>query len=148
MNKYLAIILTLFVLTFAAAGTALACSCMVEDIPVEAQITKSYDGAAAVFTGKVTRIEMTPAGLEVKVHIKVTKSWKGNVRGEIIVKTARDSSMCGYQFLKGKTYLVYASGSPKELGVSNCSRTALADKNNDIEYVGELARKKKSAKKQ
>lgn len=94
----------------------------------------------AVFTGEVTGItknDATPfGGLEVTLRVK--KVWKGAPEQEVKVHTAGTSAACGYPFVVGKTYLVYAVRDEADpLRVSLCSRTALLeDAGEDLEFLG------------
>jgi hypothetical protein len=94
----------------------------------------------AVFTGEVTQItanDTTPfGGLEVTLRVK--KVWKGAPDEEVKVHTAGTSAACGFPFVVGKTYLVYAIRDEADpLRVSLCSRTALIeDAGEDLEFLG------------
>lgn len=146
MKKTIYITLAIFAFTFAAAGTSLACSCTESIDPIEKQVTDSYENSAAIFSGKVTSIRRTADGYDVIVTLSVIESWKGTNGKRIKVRTAKDSSMCGYHFELGKEYLVYAHGTARDLGVGNCSRTTSLADMTDIEYLANL-KKKHAAKK-
>ncbi|KPK12410.1 MAG: hypothetical protein AMJ62_15810 [Myxococcales bacterium SG8_38] len=94
----------------------------------------------AVFTGEVTRITVNDAtpfgGLEVTLLVK--KVWKGAPDEETKVHTAGTSAACGFPFVVGKTYLVYAVRDEADpLRVSLCSRTALIEHAaEDLEFLG------------
>ncbi|MBT8469118.1 MAG: hypothetical protein KJN97_10245, partial [Deltaproteobacteria bacterium] len=53
-------------------------------------------------------------------------------------RTAGSSAACGYTFVKGETYLVYADRDEADpMRVSLCSRTALvADAEEDLDFLG------------
>jgi len=93
-----------------------------------------------VFTGEVTNIaqneETRFGGLEVTLRVK--KVWKGAPAEEVKVHTAGSSAACGFPFVQGKTYLVYAVHDDADpMRVSLCSRTALLeDAGEDIEFLG------------
>ena len=99
-------------------------------------LTSSY----AVFSGEVTAIDKNTAtrfgGLE--VTLRVHQVWKGPAEKELKVHTAGSSAACGYAFVKGTTYLVYAVRDEADpLRVSLCSRTAPLDHaKDDLEYLG------------
>ena len=118
----------------AYAPEARACSCM-KLTPSEG-LTSSY----AVFTGEVTAIEKNTAtrfgGLEVTLRVK--QMWKGDPSEEIRVHTAGSSAACGYSFVKGTTYLVYAVRDEADpMRVSLCSRTAPVDQaKEDLDFLG------------
>ena len=111
-----------------------ACSCM-KLTPSEG-LTSSH----AVFTGEVTKIEKNEAtrfgGLEVTLRVK--RVWKGEPKEEIKVHTAASSAACGYTFVKGTTYLVYAVRDEADpMRVSLCSRTAPEDQaKEDLDFLG------------
>lgn len=146
MKKTIYITLAIFAFTFAAAGTSLACSCTESIDPIEKQVTDSYENSAAIFSGKVTSVKPTADRYDVIVTLTVKESWKGINGKRIKVRTAKDSSMCGYHFELGKEYLVYAHGTARDLGVGNCSRTTSLADMTDIEYLANL-KKKHAAKK-
>jgi len=141
MKKYIYITLALIVFTFAAAGTSLACSCVVSRDSVKKQIAASYDNSTVIFSGKVTSVEPAADGMYVIVTLTVKESWKGTNGTEIKVKTAKDSAMCGFNFEAGKEYLVYTNGIAGDLSVGNCSRTSQLEGNTDIKYLAKLKKK-------
>lgn len=132
MHWFAALILGLASLAY--APNASACSCM-KLTPSEGR-TSSY----AVFTGEVTDIAKNEAtrfgGLE--VTLRVHKMWKGDPHKELKVHTAGSSAACGYSFVKGTTYLVYAIKDEADpLRVSLCSRTAPIDQaKEDLSFLG------------
>lgn len=98
---------------------ARACSCMA--VSFEDQLER----ASVVFEGRVEadRVE----GMRRIVRFRVTQAWRG-VSSEVVeVHTARDSAACGFNFVFGEHYLVYATGSTGAPEVSLCSRTARMD---------------------
>jgi MYXO-CTERM domain-containing protein len=127
-------VLFLGLASLAYAPEARACSCM-RLTPSEG-LTSSY----AVFTGEVSAIEKNTAtkfgGLEVTLRVK--RMWKGEPSEELKVHTAGSSAACGYSFVKGTTYLVYAVRDEADpLRVSLCSRTAPLDQaKEDLDYLG------------
>ena len=127
-------VLFLGLASLAYAPEARACSCM-RLTPSEG-LTSSY----AVFTGEVSAIEKNTAtkfgGLEVTLRVK--RMWKGDPSEELKVHTAGSSAACGYSFVKGTTYLVYAVRDEADpLRVSLCSRTAPLDQaKEDLDYLG------------
>ena len=111
--------LTIFFLAFIPA--ALACSCIYPYPPPE----ESFEEADAVFSGKVTNIELT--GMMPDQHYEATfeveSIWKGISESEVVVDTAKDSAMCGFVFEEGETYVVYAYAKEDGLFTHICSRT-------------------------
>jgi hypothetical protein len=128
-----------------AATHASACSCggiygrTAWDI---AQI--GAKGSPAIFEGTPARFEMRWDILSAKpgdpvradsptsegsnnypmmlITFKVKRVYKGNLGGEVQVRTGMGNGDCGAQYATGLDYLVYAYGtSPAELGVSVCS---------------------------
>jgi hypothetical protein len=84
--------------------------------------------SAAVFTGKVVRIERSEkrTGLftEVEAVFEVEGVWKGVEKSTVSVFTSSHSAACGYGFMTGEKYLVYASDNGEgQLVTTICSRT-------------------------
>lgn len=118
------------------AAPASACSCAMPKPPEEA-----LRDATAVFSGRAVRIErpvFSPSSLDpVSVAIGVDRWWKGPGTARVTVKTAREGASCGYGFIEGREYLVYAYGDGNDLGVSACSRTKpLVSAGEDIAALG------------
>ena len=94
----------------------------------------------AVFTGEVTDMERNTAtkfgGVEITLGVK--KVWKGDIGAQVQVRTAGSSAACGYSFVKGETYLVYADRDGADpMRVSLCSRTSLvASAHEDLDFLG------------
>lgn len=128
------IFLVLAVSSWSVGAEAYACSCM--KLTPEEGLSSSH----AVFSGEVTNITKNEAtrfgGLEVTLRVK--KVWKGAPSEEIKVHTAGSSAACGYPFVQGKTYLVYAVHDDADpMRVSLCSRTALLeDAGEDLQFLG------------
>ena len=141
MKKTIYITLALIVITFAAAGTSLACSCMASRDSEKTQISNAYKDSAAIFSGTVRSITPTADGSYLVVTFTVKDTWKGTAGTEITVKTAKDSAMCGFNFESGQEYLVYANGTAADLSVGNCSRTSAMPRKPDIKYLAKLKKK-------
>jgi len=121
-----------------------ACSCSYPGTPTQAAAR-----ADAVFSGRVANIfgpyvESSSAD-PVRVQFEVSKVWKGNVSTEVTVVTALSSVSCGYEFEKGKVYIVYAyvddsdfvSHDKGELITSVCTRTKpLSESEQDLTALG------------
>ncbi|WP_438444502.1 hypothetical protein [Gorillibacterium sp. sgz5001074] len=106
---------------------ALACSCATPPA-----VQEDLEKKTAVFSGQVIRVEQPPAkpvlssADPLHVTLKVTRVWKGDVKAETAVYTARSSASCGYdQFAVHKEYIVFAAGSPDHLETGLCTRTKL-----------------------
>lgn len=117
-----------------------ACSC------VEApSIEEEFEHSKAVFSGKVIDIkdEVSLKGYKSKsVLFEVTNTWKGIEQSQIIITTGQGHGDCGYDFSKGRDYLVYAKESimygGKSLVSVMCDRTdILSSSQEDLEVLGE-----------
>ncbi|OMF24838.1 hypothetical protein BK133_22350 [Paenibacillus sp. FSL H8-0548] len=108
---------------------AAACSCVKPGSVQEADVRSD-----AVFEGTVTKVKPTSARLlsssvkAVKASFQVNEVWKGHVSPTIEVLTAEGSDSCGYEFVEGERYLVYATATGKALEVNLCSQTVLHSK--------------------
>lgn len=107
--------------------TAAACSCA-ELLPVE----QALDVSSAVFVGQVEVINNNPLMPDLKeIKFSIRRRIKGLEEwptATVLVYTASSSATCGYNFLPGLDYLVYASGSIAKLQVGLCSRTQVLEK--------------------
>jgi len=120
------------------ASAAVACSCAP---PPTAKA--SLEKASAVFTGKVLKIE--DAGkFERAITLQVAQVWKGVKAKEVVVYTANNGAACGFEFEKGKSYLIYAGQEQREgekekvLATNICTRTAALDTaQGDLKELGE-----------
>ena len=93
--------------------------------------------ADAVFAGKVESIEELPADqadgknhwARMKVTVSLLKSWKGDRALRMEVYTGLSTNECGYPFVRGSNYLIYAdkivqAGVPTaKLSTTSCDRT-------------------------
>ncbi len=134
MKKFIYISLALSIIFIASAEKTFACSCMVTNSPIEAQIKKAFTDSNAVFSGEVIEVK---AKDENTISVKIRKHliWKGEDMQEFVVTTSSESSMCGYNFQVGTKYLVYANRSADGFSTTNCSRTRIFDKNGDAKYL-------------
>ena len=129
-------LVAVFIALAGSAYTAEANACSCRKLTAAEGFTSSY----AVFTGEVIDIEKnrsTPfGGLEVTLRVK--QIWKGDPAEEIKVHTAGSSAACGYGFVEGTTYLVYAVRDEADpLRVSLCSRTAPVERaKEDLDALG------------
>jgi hypothetical protein len=119
-----------------AAEASLACSCTPPP-PPKVALAQS----AAVFLAEVVSVE-DGKGTSHNVMLKVERWWKGGDAKTIAVSTEKNGATCGYGFVKGGRYLVYAHGRDKDapLRVSLCSRTRTAKEaevSKDVEELGE-----------
>ncbi|MGE7944818.1 hypothetical protein ACQKNB_22425 [Lysinibacillus xylanilyticus] len=117
-----------------------ACSCA--DLP---SVEEEFERAKAVFSGKVVDIKekLSLKGYTTKsVLFEVTNTWKGVEQSQIIITTGQGGGDCGYNFIKGEEYLVYANESimyeAKSLVSTMCDRTGvLSSSQEDLEVLGE-----------
>ena len=139
------------VLLVLAAARAEACTCGGPGAPCQA-----FGSAAAVFVGTVTDIWSQPRkaparGEEIDwaprtVSFTVKEAFSGVEGATAQVSTGLGGGDCGYSFVKGTTYLVYAygtgSGERRRLSTGICTRTQLAfGATEDLEFLRGLARK-------
>ncbi len=137
MKKIIYISLVLAIIIIASAEKSFACSCAFNDEPVEMQIQKAFADSEAVFSGEVISIEPKDE-FTLSIKIKTSQVWKGEELEEFTVNTANQSAMCGYYFVVGRKYLVYANQSDEVLMTTNCSRTANFNKDGDAEHLDKL----------
>jgi len=107
------------------ASPALACTCVKGAPPQEL-----YGG---VFEGKVTRIEMRTTRL--RVTFDVARAWHDVEQPTLTVTTGLGEADCGYPFVEGESYLVFATGEPDWL-VGSCSATQRL-RDADVDALGE-----------
>ncbi len=133
--KYSLTLLGFPFLFFAKVPSVYACKCLPTDsIKVEAIDSE------AVFTGRVTQVEPIIKTDMIKVTFTVLESFKGVATSVAVVKTNNDSTACGYEFRKGKDYLIYASGNENNLSTHSCSRTRmLSQADEDLTVLRQLS---------
>ena len=125
----------------AFADGAAACSCMPSGPPCEAAWT-----ADAVFVGTVRAIEPIDRAADewpyqpLLVRFDVESGYINAVPGALDLVTARHEPSCGYPFVKGVRYLVYALKSPSGRWTSSiCSRTRpIHAARDDLQYLEHL----------
>ena len=126
-----------------ARGVA-ACSCL------PTPFRPMFDRSTAVFRGWViASTYFGPSGSHsmgrTVVVLRVTEAWKG-VRSDALVSinAGGSGSMCGYSFVRGHEYLVYADpcGSGRvELCTNSCTRTTgVAGASADLDSLGLMAK--------
>ena len=120
-----------------APWAADACSC-VGGTP----LCQSFWTTDAVFSGEVLSIgsRPNPDGERYPAHrsvrLKVVEVFRGGVQGVVEVATGAGGGDCGYNFIPGMTYLVYAHAGKSGLSTSICSRTrVLSQAGEDVEYI-------------
>lgn len=141
MRKTLLIAPILFLLFLASAENAFACSCSPDwtNKFLQLKVNGEFLGATSVFSGEVVEITRHPKyKYGVIVKVKVDSIWKAKPTEEIFIGTNRDSAACGYEFVVGKKYLVYAFGKFDDLTTSSCTRTANLENNKDIKFLDKV----------
>ena len=116
-----------------------ACTCARHD-PQEA-----IKNAEAVFAGKVLNIIRKQEGIVGTISYRdinlfeVQETWKGINQSQVIVNDNGHEESCGFNFEKGKTYLVYTYKNKDDgLDTSYCSRTAEISKaGEDLNLLGQ-----------
>ena len=141
---FLLALLLSFVWFLASAGQVFACSCVQPGSPTEE--LEKFD---AVFVGKVFSVQHSydPEGKSATpedrstIGFEVSTVWKGAVHEVTYITTPPTGGSCGYTFVEGEEYIVYASGShygDDSYTASICSRTAfLSEAQADIDALGE-----------
>jgi hypothetical protein len=98
-----------------------------------------YAAASAVFVGTVKDIVLAEDSTTLMVRFNVEEAFKGVTGIEATVQTDGNPEGCGYQFVRGEKYLVYAFGS--SLLVHKCSRTRpIAAAGEDLQYLRSLTK--------
>ncbi|MEQ8756561.1 MAG: protease complex subunit PrcB family protein [Coleofasciculus sp. G1-WW12-02] len=124
MKKILMLAASLFIIS---AESAQACRCL------PSTPDQHFESANAVFSGRVVNV-VTPrqnstrpefSSQQKRVMFEVAEVWKGEERRRLMVMTPESSASCGFNFVEGEYYLVYASISDKNLTTSLCSGTKL-----------------------
>lgn len=141
LMMFLSITLIFMALLTVRPSVTYACSCVVPAEPLEA-----LESSSAVFTGKVVD-KKEPKGTiissadPVKVTFEVDSSWKGIKGNKVTLSTALSSASCGFEFVEGESYIVYAYANDEDdsgkLEASLCSRTKLlASASEDLKELG------------
>lgn len=140
-------IMVVFIAMMMAAGSlfsfpneAYACSCAFNE-----SVKEERERNDAVFEGTAIAVKQPfspfsrSSASKVKTTFEVNEVWKGKVARTIEVTSAQSGASCGFEFLEGQRYLVYARTTGDSLDVSLCSRTALySAAGQDIVELGEL----------
>lgn len=109
------------------APPAAACSC------VELTPSEAFERADSVFVGEVDSFKVR-SGIfgqssidPATANFKVNEVWKGPQQARLTVRTMRSEASCGFEFVEGFRYLVYARDGQTGL----CDRTALVGEARD-----------------
>ena len=140
LSRKIALLVSAAIVLSLLPRPAFACSCAPPGTPLE-----TLEGATAVFVGEVVSVE-APEPVDgaistadpVKVTFAVNTVWKGQVQPELTLTTPRMDASCGYTFVIGQTYLVYAYGHSTSLETHLCTRNQpIADAADDLLALGE-----------
>ncbi len=113
-------------------GPVYACSCVGPGLPSE-----EMESSDAVFAGRVFLAEnyydplrgrFVTSSNHATIGFEVSAVWKGTVHENMYIITGSDEAACGFKFVEGEEYIVYAYGSHyDDRGYSTgiCTRTAL-----------------------
>ncbi|MFI7451918.1 hypothetical protein ACIBQX_30785 [Nonomuraea sp. NPDC049714] len=115
---FAALVLVVAFLTVGGVGTALACSCA--DIAAKQRMRDSD----AVFTATATAVQVDEemlGGGQVIATLHADHVYKGDPGREIEVVTKAQGAACGYDFVAGRRYLIFAKARPEGLTTSLCS---------------------------
>ena len=125
-------------------GPVYACSCVQPGPPSE-----ELERSAAVFVGRVFLVEHSydPEGRIVTrddrttIGFDVSAVWKGTVHEDTYITTPPTGGACGFTFVEGEEYIVYAYDSHYDDGgysTGICTRTALLGQaQQDIDELGQ-----------
>ena len=131
-------------LLFVSAYDALACSCASSGPPCQAFWQTDAVFSATVISKSVitvdTGIESFPKEQQIAVKLLVEDTFRGSLGGnDVEMLTGMGGGDCGYNFEKGKKYLVYASEYRGRLRAGICSRTRLlSEATEDLSYFRNL----------
>ena len=124
MRRSFVVLLTTLAPLVGVAPVSSACTC----VP-PSDFYSEYINSDAILLGEV--IEISSAAPErpsdLWVTFRVESHWKGDLPAVTQLITANSSASCGYYFVVGTRYLVYANlGADLVLRASLCSRTHVA----------------------
>jgi hypothetical protein len=138
------------ILVLLAHGISHACSCAGVFGPACEEAWKPY--TQAVFLGKVTSIHSGSWSMlfnkmpENLIEIEIEEAYFGVSGKTVTVSTATGGPACGFHFVEGERYVIFASRSAIGLHVSLCSRTRPAKyAAEDIAYLRTLPSLQKTA---
>ncbi len=129
MNRKRLLVLFLVTIMLASVSmlspkTVYACSCAEAPSVLEAR-----DRNDSVFEGQVVKVT-NPVAIfsrssadKKTVEFQVNEVWKGKVAPTIKVTTASSGASCGYDFVEGERYLVFANQTGSTLDAGLCNGT-------------------------
>jgi hypothetical protein len=137
-------LLLLTLMSFTGFGNSV-CEC-----PPPVSVSIAVTNSAAVFSGEVIGEEYEnlekDGSRTLVIKLKVMRWWKGSGAAEIDLYTSGRKYANGnttfmaddFRFLKGESYLVYATLKEEKFSTSACTRTQkLADAADDLRELGE-----------
>jgi hypothetical protein len=134
LMRQLIIAIIFGLLPVAAAPSASACSCIEQTIP------QAVESSAAIFTGKVVRLEVvsvTDGVSSIEVTVEIEEIFKGAVPNPFVLTTSDGCCYCAPSFDIAKFYLFFAHRFDGKLDVSGCSRTKLLSAaKEELEFLG------------
>jgi hypothetical protein len=119
-------------------GETRACDCIIFTGDLKPLVETAYKYSSAVFSGKVIEVKRDSHLRYISVRFRIEKSWKNNFLNEVIIKTASDDGDCGYDFIKGVKYLVYAEVKENTIEANLCTRTAPLKNNKDLAILNKI----------
>lgn len=123
-----------------SVATAYACDCLPVASTVEAVRNSTYVFAGTILEKRrFTVSDIAKDYKEFEVKIRVMRYWKGEPGKVITIRPPAESSECGFDFVQGENYIVYATGT-KYPEVSACSRTVSVKSNqgqSDMKLLGD-----------
>lgn len=126
MKTLIPLLSIFFPVLLAAAQDATSCKCAPAD-PVK----EAFQQASTVFIGRVEEVGKSPFHPEMnEVRFALLNDYKhaGESAGRTrLVFTPLAEGTCGYKFVPGQEYLVYATGNPAFYKTSICSRTTFRE---------------------
>ena len=145
MKKTLLVsVFTLLLLTLCQSAYACVCGSNVgvtREPEIQAFVKRSD---TAVFTGELIEIADHSEYREVKFAVE--QYWSGKVTSEFTIRTDKTTSSCAFDFLIGKSYLVYADSFEGSLYTGACSRNQ--EQKKDLEDLRFLGKGRRPAKPQ
>ena len=140
MKKLFISIFISVVVSLLSVTDAAACSCVPSDpgLTVKQQVAAAKMGSEAVFSARIVAVKRDdPARQQVTYEVEVLRVWRGRVAKFAAVSTGSNSAMCGYGFVVGETYLIYAGGDESRgFSTTHCTRTARLSDTADSRHLG------------
>ncbi len=142
MSKKLFSVVFLVVASISVAANVYACSCMNPGPPCEATSKSSAVFVGTVISSKDSKTSQQYDFASREVKFSVEEAFKGLSSTEVSVFTGWGGGDCGYPFLAGRQFLVYAYKDEKDgrFKTSICSRTRhLSEAKEDLAYLRGLS---------